>query len=212
MLISTSAVTFQKAGGQVCYFCDVTAKQPVLRQACYITKSLTKEQTGTAQNKHSVISRYLPPKTLWGFTKAKPPWLPGRRRCPDWVLLECTVITREEEGLEPSEAGTFPSMAWVWMQARPAVSNLSAGSDDLLIPKWSTVPTLLLQTVYSWLEMSLSDWPGGPFGSNLACSGPTILHRTKVKHWRHDSPGGKEEWDKPCDHCKLPNTQSKNKN
>lgn len=112
MLISTSAVTFQKAGGQVSYFCDVTGKQTVLKQGCYVTKTLTNEQTGTAQNKHFVISRYLSPKTSWGFTKAKPPWLPGRRKCPGCVLLECTVITREEEGLRLSLAGTFPSKVW----------------------------------------------------------------------------------------------------
>lgn len=62
MLISTSAVTFQKAAGRVSYFRDVTGEQTVLKQGCYVTKSLTNEQTGTAQNKHFAISRYFPPK------------------------------------------------------------------------------------------------------------------------------------------------------
>lgn len=42
--------------------------------------------------------------------------------------------------------------------------------------------------------------------------GPTILHRTNVKDWRCSPLGERGEWDKPCGHCKLPNTQCKTSN
>lgn len=157
MLISTSAVTFQKAGGQVCYFCDVTGKQTVL-QGCYITKSLTNEQTGTAQSKHSAISRYLPPKTSWGFTKAKLPRLPGKRKCPGCVFLECTVITREEEALEALPGGDIPQQG-LGSGCRPdqQFPIFLHATIVFWLPKGCTVPTLLLQTIYSRLGINVTN-------------------------------------------------------
>lgn len=167
MLISTSAATFQKAGGQVCYFCDVTGKQTVLKQACYITESLTNEQTGTAQNKHSVISRS--PKPCEDLQR---PSLPGS----------------QEEG----DALAGCSWRALWYQGRRGF-----GGRDLLqhslgcgcrpdqqfpislhavmmfwLPNWSIVPTLLLQAVYPWLERSAVRLIWGLFGSSPASSAP----------------------------------------
>lgn len=137
-----------------------------------------------------MISGYLPPKTLWGFTKAKPPRLPGRRRCPGWVLLECTVIPGKKRVWRQ---GPSPARPGVWMQARAAVPNLSTCSDDFWLPNWSTVPSLLLQAVYPWLERSAVRLIWGLFGSNPASSAPWPYNPTQDKCKRLEvlSSGGK---------------------
>lgn len=102
-----------------------------------------------------MISRYLPPKTSWGFTKAKAPWLPGRRKWPGCVLLESPVIPREEEGLEALQGQDIPQQALgcgCRLDQQFPISLHAAMVFQL--PKWCTVPTLLLQTIYSPSEMS----------------------------------------------------------
>lgn len=110
------------------------------------------------------------PKTLWGFTKAKPPWLPEGRKCPDCVFLECTVITREEEGLEA-----------LWDSDQQFPNSLYT-TIVFWLPKWCTVPTLLLQNTYSWLEMS-----------------PTFSGRALWGKWLRICQGGQCSQGKPLD-------------
>lgn len=92
----------------MCCSCDVTGKQTVLKQGCYTTKSLTKGQIGTAQNKHSVISRYLlPPKPCEDLQRLS---LPEEWKCPRLCALgvHCDYQGRTGLGGSPRQ-GHSPS-------------------------------------------------------------------------------------------------------
>lgn len=122
-------------------------------------------------------------RTLWGFTKAKPPWLAGGRKCPDCVFLDCTVITREEEGLKAFWGRDIPQRGLgCGCRLDQQFPNSLYTTIVFWLPKWCTVPTLLLQNTYSWLEMA-----------------PTFSGRALWGKWLRICQGGQCSQGKPPD-------------